>query len=214
MSHQPSRHARGHEAVRGTGPGVLAHQPDTGQAQGRNESWLADTDPRAARRLGPAQQDTAGAGAWVPERRQPAPSPWRDQTGARPGRGQPGASAPPPQWTGPPVAPNGANPSRDSREGPAHGQTVTVSVPALRTFLTLAAVVVLSVVLSVIATLTIIAVMNAGVILPQYARLNQPTQLSQLGICVSKTGKITRPTDIGFCHGGTFVHVQPTIIHP
>ena len=50
------------------------------------------------------------------------------------------------------------------------GQTITVSVPALRTFLTLAAVVVLSVVLSVIATITIIAVMNAGVISAAYCR--------------------------------------------
>lgn len=84
----------------------------------------------------------------------------------------------------------------------------------MRTFLTLAAVVVLSVVLSVIATITVIAVMNAGVILPQYARLNQPTQVSQLGICVSKNGKITTPTNQGFCRDGTFVHVQPKLSHP
>jgi hypothetical protein len=94
------------------------------------------------------------------------------------------------------------------------GQTITVSVPALRTFMTLAAVVMLSVVLSVITTITLIAVMNAGVILPQYARLNQPTQVSQLGICVTKSGKISTPTNAGFCRGATFIHVQPALSHP
>ncbi len=80
--------------------------------------------------------------------------------------------------------------------------------------MTLGAVVVLSVVLSVIATITLIAVMNAGVILPQYSRLNQPTQVSQLGVCVSKTGKITTPTSVSACPGGKFVHVQPRLTHP
>jgi hypothetical protein len=98
--------------------------------------------------------------------------------------------------------------------GRGGGQSITVSVPALRTFMALGAVVVLSVVLSVIATITLIAVMNAGVILPQYSRLNQPTQVSQLGVCVSKTGKISTPTNVNTCLGGKFVHVQPRLTHP
>ena len=101
---------------------------------------------------------------------------------------------------------------RSRRDGGA--QTITVSVPALRTFAALAAVVVISVVLSVVATITLISVMNAGVILPSYARLNQPSQVSQLGICVSRTGKVWTPTNAGFCQGGKFIHVQPKIIHP
>lgn len=127
-------------------------------------------------------------------------------------RGPRQAAGPVTERTVPPAVANGAREAPDGRK--PHGQTITVSVPALRTFVTLAAVVVLSVVLSVIATITVIAVMNAGVILPQYARLNQPTQVSQLGICVSKSGRITTPTNSGFCRGGTFVHVQPKISHP
>lgn len=94
------------------------------------------------------------------------------------------------------------------------GQSITVSVPALRTFAALAAVVVISVVLSVITTVAIISVLNAGATLPSYARLNQPTQVSQLGVCVSKTGKISTPTNLGFCPNGRFVHVVPKITHP
>jgi hypothetical protein len=109
---------------------------------------------------------------------------------------------------------NGTHEVREGRPSYGQGQAITVSVPALRTFVTLAAVVVLSVVLSVIATISVIAVMNAGVILPQYARLNQPTQVSQLGVCVSKSGRITTPTNEGFCRGGSFVHVQPKISRP
>jgi hypothetical protein len=109
---------------------------------------------------------------------------------------------------------NGTHEVQEGRLSYGQSQTISVSVPALRTFVTLAAVVVLSVVLSVIATISVIAVMNAGVILPQYARLNQPTQVSQLGVCVSKSGRITTPTNEGFCRGGSFVHVQPKISRP
>jgi hypothetical protein len=95
------------------------------------------------------------------------------------------------------------------------GQDHVVSRPNLR-FLTLAAVVLLSVVLSVTATLAVIAVMNAGVILPAYARYDQPAQVSQLGICVNNLKhKVSTPTNLGFCGAGsTFVHVQPDITHP
>jgi hypothetical protein len=78
----------------------------------------------------------------------------------------------------------------------------------------LTAVVALSVVLSVIATITLISVMNAGVILPQYSRYNQPTQVSQLGLCVGKNGRVWTPQHLGFCRGGKFVHIQPKISHP
>jgi hypothetical protein len=101
-----------------------------------------------------------------------------------------------------------------SHNGRPQAQSITVSVPALRTFAALAGVVVISVVLSVIATITLIAVINAGVILPQYARYNQPTQVSQLGICVSKAGRVWTPLHLGFCHGGKFIHVQPRISQP
>jgi hypothetical protein len=74
--------------------------------------------------------------------------------------------------------------------------------------------IVISVVLSVIATITLISVMNAGVILPQYMRYNQPTQVSQLGICVGRHGEIWTPTSQGSCPQGRFVHVQPSITHP
>lgn len=97
---------------------------------------------------------------------------------------------------------------------PSQPQTIQVSVPALRTFVTLGGVVVISVVLSVITTIALIAVMNAGVILPQYSRFNQPTQVGQLGICVSKNGTVTTPTHVGFCHGGKFIHVQPKLTSP
>jgi hypothetical protein len=91
--------------------------------------------------------------------------------------------------------------------------------------------VVISVVLSVIATITLIAVMNAGVILPQYSRYNQgannaparaprahaahaarvshTSPVSQLGICVGRTGRIWTPVHVGRCAHGKFVHVQP-----
>ncbi len=94
------------------------------------------------------------------------------------------------------------------------GQSITVSVPALRTFAALTAVVVISVILSVIATVAIISVLNAGAVLPNYARLNQPNQVSQLGVCVSKNGTISQPTNLGFCPSGKFVHVVPKITHP
>lgn len=94
----------------------------------------------------------------------------------------------------------------------AHRQEVTVSVPTLRTFLVLAAVVAISVVLSVVATITLISIMNAGVILPQYDRYNQPTQVNQLGVCVAKNGQISTPQSVDFCaNGAKFVHVQPNI---
>jgi hypothetical protein len=109
---------------------------------------------------------------------------------------------------------NGTDEVREERPSYGRSQNITVSVPALRTFVTLAAVVVLSVVLSVIATISVIAIMNAGVILPQYARLNQPTQVSQLGVCVTKSGHISTPTNEGFCRDGSFVHVQPRISQP
>lgn len=96
----------------------------------------------------------------------------------------------------------------------AKPQGVTISVPALRTFLALAAVVAVSVVLSVVATITLISVMNAGVILPQYSRYNQPTQVGDLGLCVGKGGRIWTPQNVGFCHNGKFVHVRPSVSGP
>jgi hypothetical protein len=75
-----------------------------------------------------------------------------------------------------------------------------VSLPALRTFVSLAAAVVLSVVLSVLATLAVIAVMNGGVILPSYAKFDQPAQTAELGICVNTTTHvISTPVKAGTC---------------
>ena len=79
-----------------------------------------------------------------------------------------------------------------------------------------AATLILAVVLSVIATITILAVLTGGVYLPQYSRYNQPTQVSQLGLCVSRHGQITTPSGTGTTcpHGSRFVHVQPAVTHP
>lgn len=93
-------------------------------------------------------------------------------------------------------------------------QFITVSVAALRTFALLSFVVAVSVVLSVVATISLISVLTTGVIQPQYSRYNQPTQVTQLGICVSRHGRISTPTQIDTCHNGRFVHVQPAISHP
>jgi hypothetical protein len=99
-------------------------------------------------------------------------------------------------------------------------------VPAVRTVVLLIGTVVISVILSVIATITLIAVMNAGVILPGYTRFNQqapaptthasqPAQLSQLGICVGKKkGQIWAPLHAGSCASGAkFVRIQPLTSH-
>jgi hypothetical protein len=112
-------------------------------------------------------------------------------------------------WDEPVTGPVREIPGRHASYAPR--QEVTVSVPTLRTFLVLAAVVTISVVLSVVATITLISIMNAGVILPQYDRYNQPTQVNQLGVCVSKTGRIWTPQNVDFCPGGKFVHVQPSL---
>ena len=123
---------------------------------------------------------------------------------------------------------NGYRSTGDQRAG---GRTVEVSVPAIRGVIFLLGTVVISVVLSVIATITLIAVMNAGVILPQYSRYNQGTNnaparvprahaarparvsptspVSALGICVGRTGRIWTPVHAGRCAHGKFVHVQP-----
>ncbi len=218
MNHQPShgsRRARGREAVHGSDEELLTHHPGGERRRERNDLWRAETAPRSALGQEQATQSRAGLDddAWVPERRQFTSAAWGDERGT--GRlEQREGFATPVDWDDRAVAVNGTYPAGGGRGSRGYGQTITFSVPALRTFLTLAAVVVLSVVLSVIATITIIAVMNAGVILPQYARLNQPTQVGQLGICVSKTGKVTTPTNVGFCRGGTFVHVQPKLAQP
>lgn len=93
-------------------------------------------------------------------------------------------------------------------------QHITVSLPAVKTILMFTAGIVISVVLSVIATITLISVMNAGVILPGYTRVNQPTQVSQLGFCVSQTGAVWTPKHQNFCSGGKFIHVDPKLTGP
>ena len=204
MNHQPthgSHRARGRDSVREPGEGPPASQRGIEQLPRLGEYELEETGPRMSWHPEPDR--------WAHEHRSPLPARSQER-----GAGRRENPARPSQWAGPAAASNGAYSSPRRQAPPGQGQTITVSVPALRTFLTLAAVVVLSVVLSVIATITIIAVMNAGVILPQYSRLNQPSQVSQLGICVSKTGKVTTPTNVGFCRGATFVHVQPGLSHP
>jgi len=79
-----------------------------------------------------------------------------------------------------------------------------------------AATLILAVVLSVVATITILAVLTGGVYLPQYSRYNQPTQVSQLGVCVSKHGHLKTPVGTGTTcpPRWQFVHVQPVVNHP
>lgn len=190
MNRQPSHGTRGthgRDAVREVDDRLPARGPGVGPGQALDESWLSGDDARMPRQRRPGYADARGSGRWEQGAIQPAT---------------------------PRAVVNGTHEVREGRQPAGQGQIITVSVPALRTFVTLAAVVVLSVVLSVIATISVIAVMNAGVILPQYARLNQPTQVSQLGICVSKSGHITTPTNDGFCRGAAFVHVQPKISRP
>jgi hypothetical protein len=217
---QGSHRMRGLEAARPDDRGRPAHPPGSGQHQGLNEQWPDDPFRAPPPRPRPEHHGMSTFGTWAPGA-QPAQGAWRDdrRRGWNPDPGTP------PEQGGHQTSLNRDRDLRehegDSREDKkAHGrerdrgQTIVVSVPAMRTFLTLSAVVVLSVVLSVIATLTVIAVMNAGVILPQYAHLNQPSQVSQLGICVGKAGKIWTPTNVGFCPNAKFVHVQPALTHP
>jgi hypothetical protein len=216
MSHQPSHGSRRigrRDLVSGTEVQFSSIEPRLG----RDEPWQAGGYFRAPAQPRPAHHDMEPPGAWVPEE-QSAYAGLNDggldrDTAAR---RRYGAADTPVGRDGRPASFNGDRQIGGASVVAAGGQSIVVSVPAMRTFVTLAAAVALSVVLSVIATLTVIAVMNAGVILPEYAKLNQPTQVSQLGICVNATtGKITTPTNVGFCPvGDRFVHVQPSITHP